>query len=84
MSTLLGTEIRLGDSFDAFAYVPLSFALATKEAPSIRHTGSGALTSEHLAEPESFTKLASGVVFGLRTQVRVFGRAKKTGLEMYE
>jgi hypothetical protein len=85
MSTLLGTEIRLGDAIDAYAYVPLSFALSTQNAPAIQHTGSGSLTSEHLAEPESFTKLASGLVLGVRTQVRIFGRAKKkTGLELYE
>ena len=85
MSTLLGAEARLGEAVSAFAYVPLSIALSTKEAPSLQHSGSGSLTSEHLQKPDSFSKFASGIVLGVQTQVRIFGRNKKpSGLDFYE
>lgn len=85
LSTLLGSEIRLGEAIDAFAYVPLSIALSTSRAPEVQHTGSGALTSEHLKKPDDFSKFASGLVLGVRSQFRIFGRNKsKGGLEMYE
>ena len=85
MTGMLGTEARLGDNVSAFAYVPLSIALSTKEAPARHHSGSGSLTSEHLQRPESFSKVASGLVLGIQTQVRVLGKNKKSsGLEYYE
>ncbi|MEC8278031.1 MAG: hypothetical protein VXZ96_02500 [Myxococcota bacterium] len=85
MSGLLGTEARITNSVSAFAYVPLSIALSTKQAPSVQHSGSGSLTSEHLQKPESFGKVATGFVLGIQTQFRLFGRKKKaSSLEFYE
>ena len=56
MTGMLGTGSA---SVTMRAYVPLSIALSTKEAPARHHSGSGSLTSEHLQRPESFSKVAS-------------------------
>ncbi|MFT5682509.1 MAG: hypothetical protein ACI8RZ_003427 [Myxococcota bacterium] len=78
-----GVEVTMSDALDLWLHVPVGAVIATWNAPSIYHEGSGILEEEGMVtDPTQPGSAAAGIHIGI--QVRAWEREKKRTLSDYE